>query len=319
MTAVAGDFARGVALREAREWRAAILAFRRSARANPLHFDSTHAAVTTLATAIESGAPPLFPRAGGRAARERGPISIVVCSIDAARLAAMRASYLEALAGREHQLVVIGDARSLSEGYARGLAAARHPTVVFSHDDVELLSPHAFDAFDEALERHDVAGIAGATRVAGPAVLWAGHPHLHGWVAYPAGAAFKANLFSLEAGVTGGVQALDGLIFAARREAALAVGFDAATFDGFHFYDLDFTYRAHLAGLRLAVTTGLTALHASEGSFDDDWRRYAERFVAKFPGVRGPKGEHFAFSARLSSRESVARFYEELRGLAATA
>ena len=102
----------------------------------------------------------------------------------------------------------------------------------------------------------------------GPAVMWAGHPHLRGFVAMPVDgdpAAIGTSTFALECGVLGGMQALDGFWFAARREAALAVGFDGATFDGFHFYDLDFTYRAHLAGLRVAVTTDIVCLHRSHG------------------------------------------------------
>jgi GT2 family glycosyltransferase len=196
---------------------------------------------------------------------------------------------------------------------------ARHDVVVFSHDDVELVSPRPFDAIAHALQRHDVVGLAGSRLVSGPAVMWAGHPHLHGHVAYPDGGRdFQATVFSLECGLLDGMQALDGMLIAARRAAALRIGFDERTFDGFHFYDLDFTYRAHLAGLSVAVTTDVTAIHASNGEFGDEWRRGAHRFVAKFPGMNAPVGSHHAYAARLESRPKVARFYEELRGLAAT-
>ena len=316
----AGHYNLGIALRQARDWRGAALSFRRASQRDARDFDSVQNVVATLAAAIEEDAPRLFPRACAPMAQGRAPVSIVVCSIEAARLAAMRRNFRAALGDREHEFIVIHDARSLSEGYARGLRRSRFPTVVFSHDDVELASPRPFEAFDDALEHHDIVGPAGAALVRGPAVMWAGHPHLHGWVAYPApDAASTATVFSLECGVLGGMQALDGMLFAARREAALKIGFDAATFDGFHFYDLDFTYRAHLAGLRLAVTTGIIAMHASVGGFDDEWRRYARRFMAKFPHLAAPKGDHHAYSARLASRPQVARFYDELRGLAAVA
>ena len=174
----------------------------------------------------------------------------------------MRANFGRRLAGREHEIIVITDARSLCEGYQRGLDASRLPWVVFAHDDVELVSESAFDALDRVLDRYDVAGLAGSRLVNGPAVTWAGHPHIHGCVTYPepSGATWEVALFSLEAGILGGMQALDGLFFAANREVAARVGFDQATFDGFHFYDLDFTYRAHLAGFRVAVTTEIARL-----------------------------------------------------------
>lgn len=150
--------------------------------------------------------------------------------------------------------------------------------------------------------------------------MWAGHPHLRGFVALPEPkkpGAVQATVFALECGVLGGMQTLDGFFLAARREAAHAVGFDAATFDGFHFYDLDFTYRAHLAGMRLAVTTEVCALHRSLGSFDLDWRRYARRFAEKFPALAAPRGANHHFAAPLASRENAVRFHAELHGLAA--
>ena len=83
--------------------------------------------------------------------------------------------------------------------------------------------------------------LAGSRLVNGPAVTWAGHPHIHGCVTYPdtSNSSWEVAAFSLEAGILGGMQALDGLFIAANRDAARRIGFDAATFDGFHFYDLD--------------------------------------------------------------------------------
>ena len=245
--------------------------------------------------------------------------SIVACSIDPAKEASMRAHYGAALRGREHEIIVIRDARSLAEGYTRGFAQSRHPLVVFSHDDVELLGADPFGAIAAALASHDVVGLAGAARVTGPAIGWAGHPHLHGWIAYPVHGGYDATAYSLASGVVGGMQGLDGLFFAARREAVARTGFDATTFDGFHFYDMDFTYRAHRAGLRLAVTTDVAAIHASQGHFGAEWQRQAMRFVEKFPELRGAQGPNYVPATRVLDRTPLARFYDTLRALAATA
>jgi GT2 family glycosyltransferase len=112
------------------------------------------------------------------------------------------------------------------------------------------------------------------------------------------------------------MQALDGFFFAARRDAALAVGFDEEAFDGFHFYDLDFTYRAHAAGLKLAVTTEVCALHRSLGNFGEEWRRYSQRFAQKFPGLGAARGANHHYAAHLSSRDNAVRFLRQMRGLA---
>ena len=304
----------GVALRRQGELAASAAAFAHAERLVPRHERIT----TTLLDVVAEWA-----NAGGGLARPAQavdattPISIVACSIDAAKEAAMRAHYGAALAGREHEIVVIRDARSLAEGYARGFAQSRLPLVVFSHDDVELLGRDPFGALAHALASHDVVGLAGATRLTGPGMAWAGHPHLHGYIAYPAAEGFDATAYSLGAGTIAGAQALDGLFFAARRDAVPRVGFDAATFDGFHFYDLDFSYRAHRAGLRVGIALDVAGLHASHGRFDEAWQRYRARFEQKFPELRGPQGPHHVPAARVHDRAALARFYETLRALAA--
>jgi hypothetical protein len=315
-----GHYNLAIALREQGDLRGAVLAFRTAARLDPADMDAVQNVVETIALAIDRGAPKLFT-APPPPSLDAAPVSIVVCSIDAARLDAMRQNFRAGLGAREHEFIVIRDAKSLCEGYQRGLAEARHDTIVFSHDDVELASAQPFAAVDRALAAHDIAGVAGSRLLNGPGVTWAGHPHLRGAVAYPpreAAGRWKATLYSLETGVMGGMQSLDGLFFAARRAAAERVGFDAATFDGFHFYDLDFVYRAHLAGLRVAVTTEIVAVHASEGQFDEKWRHYAARFQAKHPALAAPMGQAFYFGRELASKPDVLRFYDEVNGLGAT-
>ena len=307
-----------IALRQSGDLRAAALEFRAASRLDPADLDAVQNVVETLGLAVERGTR-LFEAGPPAACTDQIPVSIVVCSIDPARLAAMQASFRAGLEGREHEFIVIRDARGLSEGYQRGLAAARHEVVVFAHDDVELASPRPFDALQRALERHDVVGLAGSRVASGPAMAWAGQPHLFGSVAYPSGTRWKATVYSLATGVLGGMQTLDGLLFAAKRKAALEVGFDAATFDGFHFYDLDFVYRAHLAGHAVAVTTDVLAIHASEGRFDESWKRAADRFMRKFPELQRPQGRSCYFGREFGVREELVRFHEEYNAMGATA
>ena len=312
----------GIALRQAGELRESVLAFRTAARLDPADADAVQNVVSTLGRWAEHPDQPFGSTPAAPAPRPATPISIVVCSIHPDRLARMQASFRTALGAREHEFIVIRDARSLAEGHNRGLAAARHPLVAFSHDDVELLSPHPFEALDAALASCDVVGLVGTTRLTGPTWAWSGHPHLFGTVAYPRpgeSSPWKAAVYSLATGAIAGMQALDGLFFAARREAARSVGFDAATFDGFHFYDLDFTYRAHRAGLAVAITTRVLALHASTGSYDERWQGYAERFSAKFPELAAPQGRSFWFGRDFATREALLRFHEAYNALGAIA
>jgi GT2 family glycosyltransferase len=82
---------------------------------------------------------------------------------------------------------------------------------------------------------------------------------------------------------------LDGAFFCARREVVDGARFDSATFDGSHLYDIDFSYRAHLAGFCIGVTHDIVIAHEPVGNFNETWKIYAHRFMAKFPALRGER------------------------------
>jgi GT2 family glycosyltransferase len=195
-----------------------------------------------------------------------------------------------AFAAAPWELVGIHDARSLAEGYTRGLQQSRGKIVVFSHDDIGILSPDLGSELARALDAVDVVGVVGATRLAGPAFAWGGKAFTRGQIAEPAlDGTVQLVIFNPTPGITGGLAAVDGVFMAARRETVEAVGFDAATFDGFHLYDIDFSYRAHRAGYRVGVSAAIVVRHDSPGGFDARWEAYAQRFLAKFPEVRGER------------------------------
>jgi GT2 family glycosyltransferase len=172
----------------------------------------------------------------------------------------------------------------LCEGFNRGFARARGDIIVFSHDDIEILSPNFATTLVSALRTHDVIGIAGSCAFP-ESGLWAprGSAHAHGQVAHriPGESTYASYVFGIGAAVTPCIQVLDGVFFAARREVVEKLRFDAETFDGFHFYDIDFTYRAALSGFHVAVCNEICVVHHSRGSFGPEWRMYADRFLAK--------------------------------------
>jgi Glycosyltransferase like family len=269
-------------------------------------------------------------RASARDARvTRGPVvapnvefSVVICSVDAAKFARVRASYSRLLAGRAFEILGIHDAKSLAEGYARGVAASAGSLLILSHDDIEILTPDFADRVVRHLAAFDLIGVAGTTRLVGGGWADAGDPYRFSLVTTPQGAPG-----TLRTKLTGGgdlvvpdIQALDGVFWALRRDVALRVGFDGATFDGFHLCDLDFTFRAALAGYRLAVCRDIALIHESLGSYDAVWQHYRRRFEEKFAGRLAAKGTS-RIIARVAvdcaSREEVIAFCEPAR-LAAT-
>ena len=103
--------------------------------------------------------------------------------------------------------------------------------------------------------------------------------------------------------VVPGIQALDGVFMAMRREVATAIPFDAEAFDGFHLYDLDFSFRAHRGGFRLAVCRDVVLIHESTGSYD-----------AGVGGVQAPVRVEAPDGARQRRRAADRRARVVLRG-----
>ena len=208
--------------------------------------------------------------------------SLVVCSVDRARLDECVARYRAAFAGEAFDLIVIDDARSLAEGYNRGIARASSANIVFSHDDAFPISSAFADRLAAHLEQVDIVGIAGATAALSGFWGYAGQPHTHGHViaSAPKGSHVDLLVWGAAGRRVDGIRLLDGCMIAARRDVAVAIGFDAQRFDGFHLYDADFSFRASAAGHAVAVVSDITVYHRSTGDFDADWRRYHEIFLA---------------------------------------
>jgi tetratricopeptide (TPR) repeat protein len=220
-------------------------------------------------------------------------VSVIICSIKEERFAKVSRMYRELLADTAFEIIRIDDARSLCEGYNRGIQQSRGDLLIFSHDDIHILGPHFSRHLRRYLADYDLIGVAGTAHLVAGSWGQAGWPHLHGWVSHPfrdeAGDEYPhMTIFQVRSSVVDNIQAVDGLFFAARRAVAEHLRFDETTFDGFHFYDLDFSYRAHLAGYKLAVCNELMISHDSTGNFDAQWRIYAHRFYEKHQATLPP-------------------------------
>ena len=211
--------------------------------------------------------------------------SIIVCSHRPARATFVQAHYSHLFRNHAHEFILIQDAISLCEGYTRGIEQSRGDLLVFSHDDIEFVTTDVASRLARHLAQFDGIGIAGTTKLIDGKWVTAGDPYCFALVIFPA----TGDLFSILYAGAGplcipNIQALDGCFFACRREMVAAVGFDSAVFDGFHLYDLDFTFRAYLKGFRLAVCRDLALIHASSGAHGEVWQKYRERFEAKHHG-----------------------------------
>ena len=212
-------------------------------------------------------------------------ISLIMCSRDDARFAGASATYAKALAGTDHEVIRIPDARSMSEGYNRALLQAKGDPILLSHDDIELLSPDTFASrLLGHMEHFDVLGVAGTTRLMGPAWFNGGPPHLYGQLVHPHPDAghYRVSLFGAPARSMGHMQAVDGVLMSVRRAVFERIRFDER-YSGFHLYDVDFSFTAHLAGYRVGCAFDLDLYHHSAGAFrDPEWEKAAWAFMAKY-------------------------------------
>lgn len=244
-------------------------------------------------------------------------ISVVVCSAGRDKQRRIRKHYQELLAGWDFEIVQITDAKSLAEAYNRGVRRSTGDIVVFSHDDIEIVSEHFAARLLAHFQTQDVSGIAGTSNLAGQSWISSGWPFMQGGVAYrhqlEGGSAFSFAAYG-PARVEN-AQAMDGLFFAAKRSVCEAVPFDEATFDGFHFYDLDFSYRAHAAGFRCAIGWDILVVHDSAGSYGTVWQGYARKFAAKYPELalkQAPSKPVRWPSARFRKKEELIEFHRRM-------
>ena len=209
--------------------------------------------------------------------------SFIICSIDAAKFRLISLAIAQRMAGLPHEIVGIHDARSMCEGYNRGIARATGENLVFCHDDIDLLSPDFSRRLAIGLEQYDLIGVAGTDRLIAASWASAGPPHIFGQVAhYHADPGhYLVDQYGIPRRIIPNIQAMDGLFIAARRHVLEKMRFDEDTFRDWHFYDLDFTFRAYLGGFHLAICCDIPLMHASIGKFTAQWQANAALFLKK--------------------------------------
>ncbi|WP_198972309.1 glycosyltransferase [Xylophilus sp. ASV27] len=246
----------------------------------------------------------------------------MICSGDDRKFARFSARIAD-ICSAPHEIIRIRDAASLAEGYQRGAAAARHEVLVLCHDDIDLLCGEAFAAIlYDSLQRHDVVGVAGAKELKTAFWLNGGAANRAGLViqgpADQSQATFAIHEYDDSRAREIPVQALDGVFLAMHRKVLQTVQFDADTFDGFHLYDIDFSYRCHLEGLRLGVCKDFLLVQSSAGDFGDEWQRYEKRFQEKFPEFQSAPARFPAEDAwtvvPASSKADARAMCEQARG-----
>ena len=215
-------------------------------------------------------------------------ISIVVCGSTPENLE-IHKRHIEQTIGVPWEYIGIDNSNknySLAQAYNDGGKQARAGIIVFVHDDVFFATKNwgeiLLSKFDASPET-GLIGLAGTAYFQSKYPYWVASkaPFIHGRVIHHTHQLRVSRYSEQERDQP--VVAIDGLMMAVRNSVFTQHPFDHATFDGFHFYDLDFSLRISDTS-KVIVTQDILVKHLSGGRFDDNWKGYRDRFRNKYPG-----------------------------------
>jgi GT2 family glycosyltransferase len=223
-------------------------------------------------------------------------IDFITVSRNPERVASLQRSISLAVADLiPSQLTVIdGNQHDLFTGYNAGIAQTSAEVLVFVHDDVTLMcNALALGRPLQMLLQDKYCGFIGAVgaRVVDSTGTWWGEDKpqqeairvSRGMVLQRGNNEFGIRAYVWPAGAAdfGQVIVVDGLFLMCHRQTIQQLnGFDSATYKGFHYYDIDTTFRAHQLGLRNYVAP-IPMLHESRGKYDEVWDASRKIFVEK--------------------------------------
>ncbi len=180
-----------------------------------------------------------------------------------------------------------GNQEDLFQGYNRGAEDAANNLLCFIHDDVTILGNEAtFGPLITLLNKPltGAVGVAGSRHLPGHGAWWrAPHEECRGMAGHPSpGGGIQWNCWPHGAARFGPVAVLDGLFLACHRRTFNRLqGFAEKTYQGFHAYDIDFTFRATLAGLTNQVVP-IPLFHNSHGQTNEGWETNMKIFRERY-------------------------------------
>ncbi|MGI9316899.1 MAG: glycosyltransferase, partial [bacterium] len=214
-------------------------------------------------------------------------ISIVVCASNHESLECHKRHVTDTV-GVPFEYIGIDNSskkHGLAQAYNLGGIQATSDVIVFVHDDVFFTTKNWGSILLSKFKQSTQLGMIG---LAGTAYLQSRHPYwvaskapfIHGRVIHHGNQLRLSRYSGREQDQP--VVAIDGLMMAVRRKVFAQHQFDPKTFDGFHFYDLDFSLRVSETD-PVIVTQDILVKHLSSGRFDQVWEKYRDRFRRKYP------------------------------------
>ena len=219
-------------------------------------------------------------------------ISVIYCTRESNRSHYDHLRKTSGLSNKIEIIEIVNNGESLTKAYNRGLKQATNDIVVFCHDDIifnkngwgRKLLNH-FNTTD-----YGILGMAGTTDLDDTGRWWSDASKMVGIVKHSHQGKTHESKYSGNFGskiietIT-----VDGLFFAIHKDR-IKEEFDE-TVEGFHFYEVDFCFRNHLAGVKIGVMFDVKITHKSIGQTNDEWEKNRVEFASKFEIGVSQRGE----------------------------
>jgi len=186
---------------------------------------------------------------------------------------------------RVEALPALDSGKGLLYDYSQAYNTANGNIIVYTHDDVDILSPSWDTKLKQLMTKCDVFGVAGTSEFDLDAGYWwfpgtFPSAHLHGYVKHTAD---NQQWVTTYGEIPHYCVAIDGVFMAFKRSVfdSGKVTFDSDYFDGYHYYDMDLCMQAIDASCSLLVDE-FPILHRSVGALSSEWSTYRDKFKSKW-------------------------------------
>jgi hypothetical protein len=179
---------------------------------------------------------------------------------------------------------------SLTEVYNKALNEATNDIIVFTHDDVILGKNNWGKKLIKQYTNSDfgILGVAGTTHMASTGRWWEDNSKMIGRVSHSHEGKTWTNSYSNTfPGKILEVCCLDGVFFSCHKKR-INNNFDEGV-EGFHFYDVDFSFGNHLSGVKCGIIFDVKLTHKSIGMTNDEWESNRVKFVEKYSFIPNTK------------------------------
>ncbi len=184
---------------------------------------------------------------------------------------------------------------SLTELYNKSLKETTNKIVVFCHDDIIFETKNWGKRLLKSFEKftdYAILGIAGSRELPSSGMWWENTQHMYGQVYHKHNGKRWLSKYSIKKNnFIDNVVIVDGLFFAVDKEK-IKTGFDE-TIKGFHFYDVDFSFRNYIEGAKVGVMSDIDVTHLSIGQTNEQWELNRKDFSEKYKDILPVKSEKY--------------------------